>query len=93
MAEPESALDKLGLKSVSFRILCYLTFRQTPAKPKEVLEAVGAVSPSTVRARLSELKRMGLVESVPEGYVSKTTPHDILMKLYREIIRKMEAGK
>ena len=93
MAELEENLDKLGLKSISFKILCYLTFRQTPAKPKDVLDAIGGVSPSTVRARLSELKKMNLVEVGPEGYVSKVTAHDILMRLYREIIRKMEAGR
>mgnify|MGYP000241630938 CR=1 FL=1 len=93
MAEVEEALDKLGLTSISFKILCYLTFRQAPAKPKDLLEAVGPVSPSTVRARLSELRKMNLVEAGPEGYVSKVTAHDILMKLYREIIRKMEAER
>jgi len=93
VAELEETLDKLGLNSISFKILCYLTFRQTPAKPKDVLDAISGVSPSTVRARLSELRKMKLVEVSPEGYVSKVTAHDILMRLYREIIRKMEAGR
>ncbi|UCH58053.1 MAG: winged helix-turn-helix transcriptional regulator [Candidatus Bathyarchaeota archaeon] len=77
-------LDELKLDTVAFKVLCYLTFREAALKPAEIAKGIG-VNPSTVRARLAELKNAGLVESKPNGYVSALNPYDILMKFYRNI--------
>jgi len=53
-------------------------------KPQELAEALKE-NGSTVRARLAELKKMGLVDSRPEGYVALITPYDLIMKLYRDL--------
>jgi len=77
-------LDELGLETYAFKILCYLSFKEAPLKPSEIAEGIG-VRASTIRARLTELKKAGLVSSTSDGYVSNLTPYDILMKLYRDI--------
>jgi Mn-dependent DtxR family transcriptional regulator len=51
-------------------------------KPSEIATRLGENS-STVRARLSELRKKGLVENTPSGYISCVSTYDILMKLYR----------
>jgi len=78
------SLDELGLETSAFKVLCYLSFREAALRPSEIAEGVGGKS-STVRARLTELKKAGLVSATPDGYISNLTPYDILMKLYREI--------
>ncbi len=78
-------LDELGLETSAFKILCYLSFKEAPLKPSEIAEGMG-VRASTTRARLTELKKAGLVSSTSDGYVSNLTPYDILMKLYRDIM-------
>ena len=77
-------LDALGLETSAFRVLCYLSFKENALKPSEIAEGMGGKA-STVRARLTELKKADLVSATPEGYISKLTPYDIIMKLYREI--------
>jgi predicted transcriptional regulator len=53
-------------------------------KPGEIAREIGQ-NPSTVRARLTELRKKGLVVSKPHGYASAVNPYYILMKLYRDI--------
>jgi DNA-binding IclR family transcriptional regulator len=77
-------LDDMNLETSAFKVLCYLSFKEMALKPSEIAEVVSE-KPSTVRARLAELKDAGLIAATPEGYVSNLTPYDILMKLYREI--------
>ncbi|MBQ04583.1 hypothetical protein CL673_07780 [Candidatus Bathyarchaeota archaeon] len=82
-------LDGLKLDTAAFQVLSYLTFQGTPLKPSQI--AKGAkLKPSTVRARLSEMKDKGLVTQGSAGYLSAVNPYDILMKLYRVI--KNESG-
>jgi DNA-binding IclR family transcriptional regulator len=76
--------EALGLDTSAFKVLCYLSFSDSPLKPSEISKGTGE-KPSTVRARLAELKNDGLVEATPHGYASALRPYDILMKLYREI--------
>ena len=83
----EERLDGLKLDTSAFQILCYLSFKDAPMKPGEIAREIGQ-NPSTVRARLTELKEKGLVVSKPQGYVSALVPYDILMKLYRDIKRE-----
>jgi predicted DNA-binding transcriptional regulator len=74
------SLAKLDPKTSAFKVLVYLTFKDRPMKPLEITKGLG-VNGSTVRARLAELKKNGLVESVSDGYLSQVTSYDILMKL------------
>jgi len=74
------SLAKLDPKTSAFKVLVYLTFKDRPMKPLEVTKGLG-INGSTVRARLAELKKNGLVESLTDGYVSQVTSYDILMKL------------
>ncbi len=80
----EEKLDNLNIETSAFKVLCYLSFKDTGLKPMEIAEGIGE-KPSTVRARLAELKNEGLVIATTNGYVSALTPYDILMKLYRYI--------
>lgn len=82
--EIEKKLDNLKLDTSAFQILTYLSFKDIPIKPGDIAKNIGQ-NPSTVRARLTELKMAGLVISDPQGYVSTLNPYDILMKLYRDI--------
>jgi predicted transcriptional regulator len=84
----EERLDDLRLNTSAFQILCYLSFKDAPMKPGEIASEIEQ-NPSTVRARLTELKNKGLVVSKPQGYVSALVPYDILMKLYRDIKREI----
>jgi DNA-binding IclR family transcriptional regulator len=65
----------------AFKILVYLTFKDQPLKPIEIARGLGENS-STVRARLAELNKAGLVDNTGDGYVSNLTFYDILMRLY-----------
>jgi predicted transcriptional regulator len=87
MRAEEEKLDALKLGTSAFRVLCYLSFKEVPLKPSQIAERIGE-KPSTVRARLTELKDAGLVRATPGGYVSALNPYDILMKLYRDIKRE-----
>jgi Mn-dependent DtxR family transcriptional regulator len=81
------SLDELDPGTSAFKILVHLTFRGQPMKPIDISRDLGENS-STVRARLAELKRDGLVDVSGEGYVALITPYDILMKLYRRAMEK-----
>ena len=74
------SLTQLDPKTSAFKVLVYLTFKDRPMKPLEITKGLD-VNGSTVRARLAELKKNGLVETLAEGYVSRVTSYDILMKL------------
>lgn len=87
MRADEEKLDALKLDTSAFRVLCYLSFKEAALKPSQIADSIGE-KPSTVRARLTELKNAGLVRATPGGYVSALNPYDILMKLYRDIKRK-----
>jgi DNA-binding MarR family transcriptional regulator len=90
MSAEKRNLDALKLKTSAFKVICYLSFKDGPIKPTEIAKGLKE-KPSTVRARLAELKKKGLVEVSSEGYVSTVIPYDILMKLYRDI--KKETGE
>ena len=74
------SLAELDPKTSAFKILVYLTFKDRPMKPLEITKGLG-MNGSTVRARLAELRKKGIVKSVSDGYVSLITSYDILMKL------------
>jgi len=85
--EMEEALSSLKVDTSAFKVLCYLSFRAGALQPSEIAEGSGEKA-STVRARLTELRRAGLVSATPDGYVSNLAPYDILMKLYRDIMKE-----
>ena len=82
-------LDELKLDTAAFQVLSYLTFHGAPLKPAQIAEGT-KLKPSTVRARLAEMKNKGLVTQSSAGYRSAVNPYGILMKLYRVI--KKESG-
>ncbi len=83
----EKKLDEIEPETSAYKILCHLAFRGSVLKPQEIAGELGE-NGSTVRARLAELKKQGLVEVRPEGYVAIVTPYDLIMKLYRDMDRK-----
>ena len=83
-------LMELKLDTSAFKVLCFLSFKERAFKPSEIAEGVYE-KPSTVRARLTELKEADLIAATPEGYVSRLTPYDMLMKLYRQIETELES--
>jgi DNA-binding transcriptional ArsR family regulator len=80
-------LDQIEPDTSAYKILCHLAFRGSVLKPQEIAEALKE-NGSTVRARLAELKKQGLVDARPEGYVAVVTPYDIIIKLYRDMGRR-----
>lgn len=68
-------LDQLEPETSAYKILCHLAFRGSILKPQEIAEELGENS-STVRARLAELKKQGLVEARPEGYIAIVRPYE-----------------
>ncbi|MFH1179619.1 MAG: helix-turn-helix domain-containing protein [Candidatus Bathyarchaeota archaeon] len=78
----ETKLAEIDPSTSAFKILVYLTFKDQPMKPIEIAKGLGE-NGSTVRARLAELNKTGLVDNTNEGYVSLLTSYDILMKLYK----------
>jgi DNA-binding IclR family transcriptional regulator len=77
-------LDALEPQTSAYKILCHLAFKGTILKPAEIATALGE-NGSTVRARLSELKKNGFVDQRPEGYLSLISPYDIILKIYRDL--------
>jgi len=77
-------LLKLDLSTLSFQILCHLTFSEKIFKPKDIAEELGLNSAS-VRARLSELRNKGLVVLDSNGYTSTVKPYDVLMKMREDL--------
>ncbi|MCW4050059.1 MAG: DNA-binding protein [Candidatus Bathyarchaeota archaeon] len=78
----ESKLAELDPKTSAFKILVYLTFKDRPMKPNVIAKGLNE-NGSSVRARLAELKKKGLVDNTNEGYIAQTTTYDILMKMQR----------
>jgi predicted transcriptional regulator len=84
MPMDQEKLDALGLQTTAFKVLCFLAFKDVALKPSEIADGIDE-KPSTVRARLTELKSSDLVESKSGGWVSNVRPYDIIMKIYREL--------
>ena len=80
-------LDQLEPDTSAYKILCHLAFRGSVLKPQEIAKELGE-NGSTVRARLAELKKQGLVEAKSEGYQSVITPYDLIIKMYRDFGKK-----
>lgn len=78
----ESKLAEMDPETSAFKILVFLTFKDTAMRPVDIADELNEKG-STVRARLAEMRKDGLVESVEGGYVSSVTSYDIIMKLYR----------
>ena len=78
----ESKLREIDPSTSAFKILVFLTFKDHPMKPIDIAKGLGE-NGSTVRARLAELNKTGLVDNTNDGYVSLITTYDILMKLYK----------
>lgn len=57
-------------KTAKERILEFLKSQNRPLMPKEIAKMTG-INYSTVRARLHDLKKEGLVERTPEGWIAK----------------------
>ncbi len=51
----EAELEGLKLDTAAFKVLSYLTFRGAPIKPSQIAGGTN-LNPSTVRARLTEMK-------------------------------------
>jgi predicted transcriptional regulator len=80
-------LDQLEPDTSAYKILCHLAFRGNVLKPQEIAKELGE-NGSTVRARLAELKKQGLVEVKTEGYYAVISPYDFIIKLYRDLGKK-----
>jgi Mn-dependent DtxR family transcriptional regulator len=78
----ESKLAEIDPTTSAFKIIVYLTFKDHPMKPIDIAKGLGE-NGSTVRARLAELKKNGLVDNTNDGYVTKITTYDILMRLFK----------
>jgi Mn-dependent DtxR family transcriptional regulator len=78
----ESKLAEIDPSTSAFKILVYLTFKDQPIRPIDISRGLGE-NGSTVRARLAELNKDGLVDNTNDGYVSNLTTYDILMRLYK----------
>ena len=78
----ESKLAEIDPSTSAFKILVYLTFKDKPMKPIEISKGLGE-NGSTIRARLAELNKRGLVDNTNDGYISNLTSYDILMKIYK----------
>ena len=78
----ESKLAEIDPNTSAFKILVYLTFKDKPMKPIAIAKGLGE-NGSTVRARLAELNKRGLVENTNDGYVTNITSYDILMRLFK----------
>ncbi|MFP3951603.1 MAG: winged helix-turn-helix domain-containing protein [Candidatus Bathyarchaeia archaeon] len=85
----EEKLREMDPDTSAFKIVFYLAFKESPMQPVEISRSLGEKG-STVRARLAELKRDGIVESTPEGYVSVPNVYDVVMRLYRGLEERME---
>jgi Mn-dependent DtxR family transcriptional regulator len=78
----ETKLAEIDPSTSAFKILVYLTFKDHPMKPIDISKGLGE-NGSTVRARLTELNKKGLVNNTNKGYISLVTSYEILMKLYQ----------
>lgn len=78
-----SKLAEMDPETLAFKILTYLTFKDEPMRPIDIARELKEKG-SSVRARLAELKKDSMIESTGDGYISKTSSYDILMKLFRQ---------
>jgi Mn-dependent DtxR family transcriptional regulator len=78
----ESKLAEIDPSTSAFKILVYLTFKDKPMKPIEIAKGLGE-NGSTVRARLAELNKRGLVDNTNDGYITNLTSYDVLMRLFK----------
>lgn len=78
----ESKLAEIDPSTSAFKILVYLTFKDKPIKPIDISKGLGE-NGSTVRARLAELNKRGLVDNTNDGYISNLTSYDILIRLFK----------
>ena len=78
----ESKLAEIDPSTSAFKILVYLTFKDKPMKPIEISKGLGE-NGSTVRARLAELNKRGLVDNTNDGYITNLTSYDVLMRLFK----------
>ena len=79
----DSTLAEMDPETLAFKIMTFLTFKDEPMRPIDISRELNEKG-SSVRARLAELKKDNLVESTGEGYISKMTSYEILMKLFRQ---------
>jgi DNA-binding MarR family transcriptional regulator len=77
-------LDGLRLDTVAFQVLSYITFRGGHLKPSQIADGTN-MKPSTVRARLAEMKDKGLVKQIRLGGEPLRHPHETLQR-YKEAI-------
>jgi Mn-dependent DtxR family transcriptional regulator len=80
----EAILAEMDPETLAFKIITFLTFKDEAMRPIDIARELNEKG-SSVRARLAELKQDNLVESTGEGYISKMTSYDILMKLFRQL--------
>nr|WP_042667564.1 helix-turn-helix domain-containing protein [Desulfurococcus amylolyticus] len=59
-------------KTVKEKLLEFLSKQDKPLMPKEISRLTG-MNYNTVRARLHDLRKEGLVERVLEGWIAKKT--------------------
>lgn len=85
----EEKLREMDPETSAFKIVFYLAFKESPMQPVEISRSLNEKG-STVRARLAELKRDGIVESTPEGYISVPTIYDVFMRIYRDLDERLE---
>ncbi|WP_423777216.1 helix-turn-helix domain-containing protein [Desulfurococcus amylolyticus] len=65
-------IDLSEQKTVKEKLLEFLSNQDKPLMPKEISRLTG-INYNTVRARLHDLRKEGLVERVLEGWVAKKT--------------------
>jgi len=85
----EEKLREMDPETSAFKIVFYLAFKESPMQPVEISRSLNEKG-STVRARLAELKRDGIVESTPEGYISVPNIYDVFMRIYRDLDERLE---
>jgi DNA-binding IclR family transcriptional regulator len=65
-------IDLSEQKTVKEKLLDFLGSQDKPLMPKEISRLTG-LNYNTVRARLHDLRKEGLVERMPEGWIAKKT--------------------
>ncbi|WP_404991001.1 helix-turn-helix domain-containing protein [Desulfurococcus sp.] len=65
-------IDLSEQKTVKEKLLEFLGNQDKPLMPKEISRLTG-LNYNTVRARLHDLRKEGLVERMPEGWIAKKT--------------------
>ncbi|MGC8954199.1 MAG: helix-turn-helix domain-containing protein [Desulfurococcus sp.] len=65
-------IDLSEQKTVKEKLLEFLSNQDKPLMPKEISRLTG-INYNTVRARLHDLRKEGLIERVLEGWIAKKT--------------------